>query len=164
MPTLVPIAITILSCQDRFLFIKRRKAPYEDLWSLVGGKVGLGEHIRDAAIREVLEETGAPSVVGYSYRGFVSERLIQPDGELSSHFLIFVGFGQISTFESGHREGDLALFTTDEIEARKEKFLPSDWFMFRAFLEPANSPQIYEAELIQDGSKYFLNYYRKVDD
>jgi 8-oxo-dGTP pyrophosphatase MutT (NUDIX family) len=131
---------------------------------MVGGKVGLGEHIRDAAIREVLEETGAPSLDDYSYRGFVSERLVQPNGELSSHFLIFVNFGRISNFKEGHREGDLALFTSDEIETRKVEFLPSDWFMFKAFQQPVGSSQLYEAELVQEGSKYTLNYYRKVDD
>ena len=95
MASLVPIAITILRCADQYLFIKRRKPPYENLWSLVGGKVNLGEHIRSAAVREVMEETGATRVWNYEFRGMVSERLITSNQELSAHFLIFVSYAEI---------------------------------------------------------------------
>ncbi|MBE0527103.1 MAG: NUDIX domain-containing protein, partial [Candidatus Thorarchaeota archaeon] len=91
MSKIVPIVITILECQNRYLFIQRKNPPYEGLWSLVGGKVNVGEHICSAAVREVMEETGAKSVEGYDYRGFVSERLVDSDGNLLSQFLIFVG-------------------------------------------------------------------------
>ncbi len=164
MPSLVPIAITILSCQSKYLFIKRRKAPYESLWSMVGGKIGLGEHIQEAAIREVIEETGARKVTDYSYRGFVSERLVRPDGELLAHFLIFINHAHIPDFRAGHREGDLALFSLNEVESCQDAFLPSDWLMFRAFRQPASLVQMYEAELVQDATDYKLNYYRKVSD
>lgn len=43
---------------DDVLLIKRGKPPREDTWSLPGGAQRLGETVRDAAIREVLEETG----------------------------------------------------------------------------------------------------------
>jgi 8-oxo-dGTP pyrophosphatase MutT (NUDIX family) len=131
---------------------------------MVGGKVGLGEHIQEAAIREVKEETGATEVTEYSYRGFVTERLVQPDGNLSAHFLIFVNHAKIADFQTGHREGDLALFSIEEIESRQEEFLPSDWFMFKAFRLPTSSAQMFEAELVQDPTGYKLNYYRKVSD
>ncbi len=124
MTKMVPIAITILRCGERYLFLQRRNPPYEYLWSMVGGKVSLGEHIQSAAIREVMEETGAPTVNNYEYRGLVSERLVETDGSLSSHFLIFVSYAEIQSFSENHREGDLALFTEDELEATKEQFLP----------------------------------------
>ncbi|NHJ13247.1 MAG: NUDIX hydrolase [Candidatus Thorarchaeota archaeon] len=164
MPKVLPIAIAILQCKGKFLFIKRRSAPYEGLWSLVGGKVGLGEHIHDAAIREIVEETGCKIVEDFSYRGFVSERLVQPSGELVSHFLIFVSYATISSFESNHREGDLALFTLSEIEDNKDTFLPSDYHMFKGFMNPANASQLYEAELVQANGRYTLNYYRMVSE
>ena len=68
MAKMVPIAITILRCDESFLFLQRRNPPYENLWSMVGGKVTPGEHIQSAAIREVMEETGTPNVINYQYR------------------------------------------------------------------------------------------------
>ncbi|MFX1604715.1 MAG: NUDIX domain-containing protein [Promethearchaeota archaeon] len=164
MTKMVPIVITILRCDDRYLFIQRRNPPYEKLWSMVGGKVCLGEHIHGAAIREIMEETGALEVNNYSYRGFVSERLIESDGSLSAHFLIFVSYAEIPTFSENHREGTLALFTEDDIVSKKEQFLPSDYQMFRCFKEPASDQSIYEAELLHEENGYHLIYYRKSGD
>ncbi len=157
---LVPIAITILSCKDSYLFLKRRNPPYEGLWSLVGGKVALGEHIQAAAIREVKEETGAKQVRDYEYRGMVSERLVDSRGDLSAHFLIFVGLAIIDDFKTDDREGSLSLFKKEEIEAARAHFLPSDLEMFRRFLQKSKGPQMHEAELLHDDKGYHLVYYR----
>ena len=162
MAQMVPIAITILKHKDKFLFLKRRNPPYENLWSMVGGKVSLGEHIRDAAIREVREETGAPNVTNYEYRGMVSERLVKPDGSLSAHFLIFVSYAEIPSFVENHREGTLSLFSENEISSLEPQFLPSDFQMFKCFREKG-SPSLYEAELLHDDG-YHLIYYRESDD
>jgi 8-oxo-dGTP pyrophosphatase MutT (NUDIX family) len=161
---MVPIAITILECQNRYLFLKRRNPPYEGLWSLIGGKIALGEHVRDAAIREVMEETGASSVEEYDYRGLVSERLIGSTGELLAHFLIFVGHASVHDFKENHREGDLALFRQDEMNSLSADFLPSDLEMFKQFLVKNRGPQMHEAELLHDGNRYHLIYYRAFVD
>ena len=43
---------------DELLVIRRGKAPFSGVWSLPGGKVEPGETLREAARRELLEETG----------------------------------------------------------------------------------------------------------
>jgi ADP-ribose pyrophosphatase YjhB (NUDIX family) len=163
MTKMVPIAITILRCGNRYLFLQRRNPPYENLWSMVGGKVGIGEHIQNATIREVMEETGTPEVKNYEYRGLVSERLVESDGSLSAHFLIFVSYAEIPSFSENHREGDLALFTEDEVVSTKEQFLPSDYQMFKCFKDKESIHSIYEAELLHDDNGYHLIYYRESD-
>ena len=40
------------------LLVRRGKPPREGLWSLPGGRQRLGETVREAALREVAEETG----------------------------------------------------------------------------------------------------------
>ena len=164
MTKMVPIAITILRCGERYLFLQRRNPPYENLWSMVGGKVGSGEHIQSAAMREVMEETGAPTVNSFEYRGIVSERLVETDGSLSAHFLIFVSYAEIPSFRENHREGNLALFTEDEIEFTKQQFLPSDYQMFKCYKDKESSQPYYEAELLHDDAGYHLIYFRESYD
>ena len=43
---------------DNVLLIRRGRAPRLGDWSIPGGKQELGEGVREAALREVLEETG----------------------------------------------------------------------------------------------------------
>jgi len=164
MPKILPIVITILACKNRYLFIQRKNPPYEGLWSMIGGKVNIGEHITEAAIREVLEETGAQKLEDFVYRGLVSERLVDSDGILLSHFLIFVGHAMITEYTQTHREGNLALFSLDEIHEKKEQFLPSDYEMFQQFLNTIEKPLIHEAELLYDDKGYHLVYYREPDN
>ena len=158
--SVLPIAITILEHDGRFLFIKRVKPPYENLWSLVGGKVNPGEHIAHAAIREIKEETGVIDVKDYSLRGFVSERLLNSDSELLSQFLIFIGYAKITSFSRDNREGELSLFTLDDINTQAVNFLPSDLKMFTSFQKLPLEHIFYEAELIHDDG-YHLSYFRR---
>ena len=43
---------------DEVLLIRRGKPPREGEWSLPGGRIERGEPVRDAALRELVEETG----------------------------------------------------------------------------------------------------------
>ena len=163
MPDFLPIAITILKINGEYLFIKRSQHPYKNLWSLVGGKINVGEHIHEAARREIREETGTSVINGYEYRGFVSERLFENE-VLRKHFLIFVGFANISEFQSNHREGELRLFSNEDIINLQDQFLPSDWHMFHAFETLEGHTSMYEAELVYQNNKYELTYFRKAEN
>ncbi|TFG14049.1 NUDIX domain-containing protein [Candidatus Thorarchaeota archaeon] len=158
---MTPIAITILQHPEGFLFIKRRKAPYEGLWALVGGKIAMGEHIPSAAEREVMEETSSQSLTDYRLHAIVSERLIDTYGLLSGHFLMFLGSAKILDFKDSNREGDLAVFTMDAVRENSAAFLPSDLEMFQRFVSHEDKAiEYHEAELVYTGGGYDLNYYR----
>ncbi len=49
---------------DDVLLIRRGKPPRMGMWSLPGGRQKLGETVRDAALRELVQETGVEAELG----------------------------------------------------------------------------------------------------
>lgn len=74
---------------DEVLLVERGKPPLDGLWSLPGGSVEPGETIRDAALRELGEETGVEAeIVGLvDVLDVIRHR---PDGALAAHFVLSV--------------------------------------------------------------------------
>lgn len=53
------VAVGAIVFKDgRVLLVKRSKPPSEGRWAIPGGGVNLGETLREAARREIMEETG----------------------------------------------------------------------------------------------------------
>lgn len=58
-------AVGVVVCKaDKILLVLRGQAPSHGKWSIPGGVVELGETVREAARREVLEECGVEIEVG----------------------------------------------------------------------------------------------------
>lgn len=60
-----PVAAVGIVCvrNDEVLLIRRGKPPREGEWSLPGGRIEWGERARDAALRELREETGVEAEI-----------------------------------------------------------------------------------------------------
>lgn len=54
----LPAVIALVARGGRVLLVRRGKGPVPDKWGFPGGLVELGESVRDAARRELNEETG----------------------------------------------------------------------------------------------------------
>lgn len=49
--------------EDEVLLIRRANPPFQGCWSIPGGKVGYGETLHQAGLREVMEETAITAEV-----------------------------------------------------------------------------------------------------
>ena len=73
--------------EGRLLVVERGKPPAEGVWALPGGSVELGETLKQAAEREVLEETGVAVRAGdivYAFDAVVRD----DDGRVRFHYVI----------------------------------------------------------------------------
>lgn len=57
-PTPIPAVIAVIVHEGRTLLVRRANPPDAGLWGFPGGKIEFGETVKEAAMRELLEETG----------------------------------------------------------------------------------------------------------
>jgi len=81
-----PAVSAIIVDGESLLLVKRGCEPNKGLWSLPGGSIELGETAREAAAREVLEETSLNVDVGEV--ADVHDVIIRDDGGISFHYVI----------------------------------------------------------------------------
>lgn len=72
---------------DEVLLVKRGTDPRAGQWSLPGGRQQPGETVRDAAIREVIEETGL-TVTPATLIDVVDSITYGADGSMQSHYTL----------------------------------------------------------------------------
>jgi mutator protein MutT len=76
--------------RDRVILVKRAHAPLAGEWSVPGGMLEVGETLRQAAVREVLEETGVSVEAGELLGVF--DRILRDADERTRYHYVLIDF------------------------------------------------------------------------
>ena len=76
--------------RDRVVLVKRGQAPLLGQWSIPGGMLEVGETLREAAVREVLEETGLQVEAGELLGVF--DRILRDDEQRTLYHYVLIDF------------------------------------------------------------------------
>jgi len=87
-----PAASCAIFRDGEVLIAQRAKPPLAGVWSLPGGHIEPGETAREAAIRELAEETGVAADLK-AIADVVDVIVRDDDGALRAHYVITVFFG-----------------------------------------------------------------------
>ncbi|MFC1754558.1 NUDIX hydrolase [Thermoproteota archaeon] len=127
-----PLPVVLVACRNhegKILLIHRKKRPYNNQWSLPGGRIKLHETIEDATIRNIKEKTFL-DVKFVSVNAIVHEHY-KADEEMKSAFMLF--FVLTEPLNQIKEQPHLRWFSLDEI--KELKMIPSDQWLVLNKLE-----------------------------
>lgn len=84
---MVGVGVITFNSENKVLLVKRGNEPSKGLWSLPGGLVELGERVREAGIREVIEECNI-EIEPEDVISVVDLILEDSDGRVKYHYIL----------------------------------------------------------------------------
>ena len=113
---LVGVGVVIIA-DGRVLLVKRGHPPLAGEWSIPGGMLEVGERVREAAVREVLEETGL-TVETADLIGVYDRILRDSTGETHYHYVLidFLCRRLAGELRAAGDADDVRWFTREEAE------------------------------------------------
>ena len=103
--------------EEKIMLCRRDIEPQKGLWTLPAGYLEKGETVKEGAIRETLEESGATVTDLHTY-------LMLDIVYIGQIYLMFIARMEAPRFHPTHESSEVALFSEDEI--------PWDAIAFRA--------------------------------
>ena len=106
-------SIVVLN-QNKVLLVRRGRVPFAGLWSLPGGKIEGSESPRDAARRELKEETGIEADV----EGVLDRVKVAAPGDKTYRLTVFYGRLTGGLLKAGGDAETAQWVPLDDVEAR----------------------------------------------
>lgn len=155
MSKVIPIVVGAVIRDNKILLLQRKKEPYIGYWAFPGGKIEPYEHVREAAMREIQEETGISTTFD-SHEGFVSE-IVEENNTVLYHFLIHIcRLNPLSSSITSTPEGEVAWFNLDELDTLH--IVHSDLLMIKHMIL-SKTKQHYECKVEKKDGNYLLKYF-----
>lgn len=151
---LYSIVLTIVVQDNKILLLKRKKGDFINLLAIPGGKVEENEHIKDAARRELEEESGIESDFK-EYLGCVSEILIEKNVIKANFILHLCELIPKTKNISNDVEGKMDWYNLNSLDEIKEQIIPSDYEMIKNFVLNKNK-KYFDCIEEKIGDKYYI--------
>lgn len=128
----LPVVLVALINENKILLIKRKKRPYQNYWSLIGGKMLWEETFEDASLRLIKEKANINSEF-ISINGIMHERV--KGNEIIKHsFILF--FTKLFTKELKFKESEHGILKWFDLKnLDKENTIPSDLWLIKNKLD-----------------------------
>ncbi len=140
----INVAIGILEINNRILMLKRKKGNFRGYWALPGGKIEDGEHVDEAIIREVFEETGL-DVKFANMVGVFSEIIKTNDNSICSTLIYGCKLAleyphqiEVINYYSQVENNFVKWFTKDDILSLRKSIVHSDLLLLDHCLNANN--------------------------
>ncbi|MBW2972190.1 NUDIX hydrolase [Candidatus Woesearchaeota archaeon] len=120
-----PLPCVLVACvkDDKILLWKRKKRPYDDHWSLPGGRLRFSETMAEATARILKEKTFMDGEM-ISVNALLSEKNVDEDDIKHSYLLILTRAEPLGTIKGSDTVQWFPL------ESLPDKMIPSDrWFV-----------------------------------
>ena len=128
----LPVVLAAIIKDNKICLLKRNKRPYKGYWGLIGGKMKVGESIKETALREAKEETGLELEFD-SIREVMLEHL-RENSQIKHSFVFFLTKLKAVNDKLMHTdEGELRWFDLDDLHG--EKIVDSDQWMIKNVLK-----------------------------
>jgi len=135
---IVAVAAVAFNTKDQLLLVRRGKEPGKGTWGIPGGAVELGERLKDAVKRELMEETGV-TVDPIELITIVDRVYPDDEGRFRFHYII-VEYLCLAADDTPRASDDVDRALWVSLEEAKEYPLPAitlevikkGWTMFKA--------------------------------